>query len=104
MSGRSGSFVRDSRFMRIHVNRLRRTIKGPIHYKRFGPYKRKTQIKLLTLAVAAIPTEVAAGGVLELAVAFGADADHVGHDGAGDGFLGLMLGMLFTRHCAGRVG
>ena len=42
---------------------------------------------LLTLAVPAIPTEVAAARVLELAVAFGADADHVGHDGAGDGFL-----------------
>ena len=41
----------------------------------------------LTLAVAAIPTKVAAAGVFELAVAFGADADHVGHDGAGDGFL-----------------
>ena len=34
--------------------------------------------------------------MLELAVAFGADADHVGHDGAGDGFL---VGVLFA-HCA----
>ena len=49
---------------------------------------------LLTLAVAAVPAEVAAAGVLELAVAFGADADHVGHDGAGDGFL---LGVLLAR-------
>ena len=42
---------------------------------------------LLTLAVATVSTEVAAAGVFQLAVAFGADADHVGHDGAGDGFL-----------------
>ena len=42
---------------------------------------------LLTLAVTAIAAEVAAASVLELAVALGADADHVGHDGAGDGFL-----------------
>ena len=46
---------------------------------------------LFTLAVAAVAAEVAAAGVLELAVAFGADANHVGHDGAGDGFLGVML-------------
>ena len=38
---------------------------------------------LLTLAVATIPTEVAAARVFELAVAFGADADHGGHDRAG---------------------
>ena len=57
----------------------------------------------LTLAIPTVPTEVAAAGVLELAVAFGADADHVGHDGAGDGFLGVMLGLLFARHGAGRV-
>ena len=47
--------------------------------------------RLLTLAVAAVTAEVAAAGVFELAVAFGADADHVGHDGARDGFL---LGMV----------
>ena len=41
----------------------------------------------LTLAVTAVAAEVAAAGVLELAVAFGADADHVGHYGAGDGLL-----------------
>ena len=35
---------------------------------------------LLTLAVAAVTAEVAATGVFELAVAFGADADHGGHD------------------------
>ena len=46
---------------------------------------------LLTLAVATVAAEVAAARVLELAVAFGADADHVGHDRAGDGFLGMML-------------
>jgi len=38
--------------------------------------------------------------VFELAVAFGADADHVGHDGAGDGFLGVVL---FARDGAGGV-
>jgi hypothetical protein len=42
---------------------------------------------LLTLAVAAVATEVAATCVLKLPVALGADADHVGHDGAGDGLL-----------------
>ena len=47
--------------------------------------------ELLTLAVAAVAAEVAAAGVFELAVAFGADADHVGHDGARDGFLRVML-------------
>jgi hypothetical protein len=45
------------------------------------------QLLLLTFAVAAIPAEIAPACVLELAVAFGADADHVGHDGAGYGFL-----------------
>ena len=54
-----------------------------------------------TLAIPAVPAEVAAAGVLELAVAFGADADHVGHDGAGDGFLGVML---FARDGTGGVG
>ena len=34
------------------------------------------------LRVTTIPTEVTAGGVFELAVAFGADADHVRHDRA----------------------
>ena len=42
---------------------------------------------LLTLAVTAVTAEVAATGVFELAVAFRADADHVGHDCAGNGFL-----------------
>ncbi len=37
---------------------------------------------LLTLRIATIAAEVAAAGVFKLAVAFGADADHVGHDGA----------------------
>ena len=57
-------------------------------------------MRLLTLAVAAVAAEVAAAGVFELAVAFGADADHVGHDGAGDGFLRL-LGVLLARDRAG---
>ena len=62
----------------------------------------RTRAGLLTLAVAAVTAEVAAAGVLELAVAFGADADHVGHDGARDGFL---LGVvLFGGDCTGRVG
>ena len=38
---------------------------------------------LLTFAVAAVTAEVAAAGVLELAVAFGADADHGRHNRAG---------------------
>ena len=42
---------------------------------------------LFTFAVAAVAAEVAAARVFELAVAFGADADHVGHYGAGDGLL-----------------
>src|SRR5689334_10871096 len=57
--------------------------------------------RLLTFAIPAVAAEVAAAGVLELAVAFGADADHVGHDGAGDGFLGVVL---FARDGAGGVG
>ena len=41
--------------------------------------------------------------MLELAVAFGADADHVGHDGAGDRLLlWVKLGLLFA-HCAGGI-
>ena len=47
--------------------------------------------RLLTLAVAAVTAEIAAARVLELAVAFGADADHAGHDGARHGLLGMML-------------
>jgi len=46
---------------------------------------------LLALAVAAIPTKIAAARVFQLPVAFGADADHVGHDGAGDGALLLRV-------------
>ena len=42
---------------------------------------------LLTLAVTAVPAEITPARMLKLPVAFGADADHVGHDGAGDGFL-----------------
>lgn len=58
---------------------------------------------LLTLAVPAIPAEVTAARMFELAVAFGADADHVGHDGACDSFL-VMLGLLLARDGAGGVG
>src|SRR5262245_42617287 len=58
----------------------------------------------LTLAVAAVPAEITATRMLQLPVAFGADADHVGHDGAGDGFLlRVKLGLLFTDS-ARRVG
>ena len=57
----------------------------------------------LTLAIPAVPAEITSARVLELAVAFGADADHVGHDGAGNGFLGLVLGVLFARDGAGGV-
>src|SRR5829696_1816523 len=50
----------------------------------------------LTLRVAAVAAEVAAGGVLQLAVTFGASPDHVGHDGPGraefDGRLRLTRG------------
>lgn len=53
---------------------------------------------LLTLAVAAVPAEIAAARVFELAVALGADADHVGHDGAGDGaLLGVGLRGVFAH-------
>ena len=41
-------------------------------------------VELLTLAVPTIPAEVAPAGMLQLPMAFGADADHVGHDGACD--------------------
>ena len=61
------------------------------------------KLLLLTLAIATVPTEITSARVLELAVAFGADADHVGHDGAGDGFLGVVLGLL-GGDCARRVG
>lgn len=63
----------------------------------------KVLLGLLTLAVAAIPAEITAARVLELAVAFGADADHVGHDGAGDGFL-VMLRLLLARYGARGIG
>ena len=54
----------------------------------------------LTLAISTIPAEIAAARVLQLPVALGADADHVGHDGAGDGFLvGMVLGLLLARYC-----
>ena len=42
---------------------------------------------LLTLAVTTVPAEITPTRMLELPVALGADADHVGHDGAGYGFL-----------------
>ena len=52
--------------------------------------------------VAAVAAEVAAARVFELAVAFGADADHVGHDGARDGFLlSMELGVLFADSACG---
>ena len=38
----------------------------------------------LTLRIATIAAEIAAAGVLKLSFAFRADADHGGHDGAGD--------------------
>jgi hypothetical protein len=45
---------------------------------RYAPWNgRGKEWILLTLAVAAVAAEVAAARVLELAVAFGADADHV---------------------------
>ena len=50
-----------------------------------------TGVILLTLAIPAVATEITAAGVFQLAVALGADADHVGHDGARYGFL--MRGM-----------
>ena len=57
---------------------------------------------LLTLAVTTIATEVAAARVFELAFAFGADADHVGHDGAGDGLLlGVDLGGVLAHGARG---
>jgi len=58
--------------------------------------------ELLTLAVTAVAAEVAATRVLQLPVAFGADADHVGHDRTGDGFLlGMKLGLLFAHGACG---
>ena len=39
--------------------------------------------------------------MLELPVALGADADHVRHDGAGDGFLGR--GVLLARDGTRRI-
>src|SRR5215216_4383145 len=54
-------------------------------------------LRSLTLAVPAIAAEIAAACVFELAVAFGADADHVGHDSAGDGFLVGVLARYRTR-------
>ena len=44
------------------------------------------KLLLLTLAVTTVPAEITPTRMLELPVAFGADADHVGHDGA-DGRL-----------------
>ena len=72
------------------------------HKNEFVPYVPFCGGNLLTLAVAAVPAEVAAAGVFELAVAFGADADHVGHDGAGDGFL--LWVVLFGGDGPRRVG
>ena len=40
--------------------------------------------------------------MLQLPVALGADADHVGHDGARDGFLlSMELGVLFADSACG---
>jgi len=58
---------------------------------------------LLALAVAAVPAKIAATRMLKLAVAFGADADHVGHDGAGYGLLVRGVCLLFARYRACRV-
>ena len=56
----------------------------------------------LTLAVTTIPAKIAAACMLQLAVAFRADAYHVGHDGAGNGFLlGVKLGVLFADGACG---
>lgn len=69
-----------------------------------GLFSRVHLKQLLTFAVTTIPAKITAACVLQLPVAFGADADHVGHDGAGDGFLlGVELGLLFA-HGAGGVG
>lgn len=38
----------------------------------------------LAFGVATVAAEITAAGVFELAFALGADADHRGHDGAGD--------------------
>ena len=63
-----------------------------------------SEYTLLTFAISAVTAEIAAAGVLELAVAFRADADHVGHDGARDGPLRrVMVGVLLARDSAGRV-
>ena len=74
---------------------MRKVVTAGSKYRR--PFKYQHS---LTLAVAAVPAKVAATRVFELAVAFGADADHVGHDRAGDGFLGVVL---FARDGAGGV-
>ena len=73
----------------------------PYELKQSGEYQRALPLSL-TLAVPAIPAKVATAGVFKLAVAFGADADHVGHDGAGDGFLGRGVLLARVEDAAGR--
>jgi hypothetical protein len=75
---------------------MRRTSESSAHPKNRG----SVWDTLFTLAVTAIPAEVAAACVFQLPVTLGADADHVGHDGAGDGLLlGVNLRGVFA-HCA----
>jgi hypothetical protein len=66
---------------------MRRTIERSAHPKNQGSSR-----GLLTLAIPAVSAKIAAARVFELAVALGADADHVGHDGARDGAL-LRVGL-----------
>lgn len=41
-------------------------------------------VQLLTFAITTIPTKITATSMLQLTVAFGAGANHRGHDGAYD--------------------
>lgn len=52
-------------------------VRGAIGLFRIQIRGRNKLSHLFTLRIATIPAEVAAGGVLKLPVAFGADADHV---------------------------
>ena len=45
-------------------------------------------LPLLTFAVATIPAKITPTSMLQLPVAFGAGADHCGHDGANYGLRG----------------
>jgi hypothetical protein len=51
-------------------------------------------LRLLTLTEATIPTKITSTRVLQLTGAFGAFADHCGHDGAGD--LSSIGALLFA--------